>query len=189
MPAKRATIRRQSWRRWIALAVLVTWVAFRIWQSWKNQPPAPAELLPGEYAVERAVDGDTILLANRIRVRLIGVDTPESVTPEQPVEPWGPEAADFTRRQVADKSVRLELDEERTDRHGRLLAYVWVGDQLLNEELIRAGLGKATLGYHFSDSKKALFRAAQREAQVARRGIWSDAPPSGSALPADADAQ
>jgi micrococcal nuclease len=106
-------------------------------------------------------------------VRLIGANTPETVKPRWPVEPWGPEASAFTKRFVAGGDVRLELDAELHDRYGRILAYVWVGDRMLNEELIRAGLARAELQYRYSAAMKVRFRHAEAEAKAARRGIWS----------------
>lgn len=133
---------------------------------------------PGEYRVRRAVDGDTLLLEDGQRVRLIGVDTPESVKPDTPVEPWGPEASNFTKQflREARNTVRLEFDRERTDDYGRLLAYVYAGERMLNEELLRQGLGTALLRHPYAQAMKDRFKAAQREAQQANRGIWSNEP-------------
>jgi micrococcal nuclease len=137
----------------------------------------PEPLAEGHYHVQRVVDGDTLLLHGGARVRLMGVDTPETVKPDHPVEPWGPEASEFTRSFVGGGDVRLQFDRERTDRFGRYLAYVWVRDRLLNEELLRAGLARWEPGYHYNQSMKTRFRRAQREAQNAQRGLWSDAVP------------
>ncbi|NQT11874.1 MAG: thermonuclease family protein, partial [Planctomycetes bacterium] len=81
----------------LALAILVAA------GYWRNRPHGrgPEVLSEGTYRVERVVDGDTLLLANRARVRLQGVDTPETVKPNHPVERFGPEASEFTRRFVA----------------------------------------------------------------------------------------
>ena len=77
----------------------------------------------GPYRVQRVVDGDTLLLDNQWRVRLIGADTPETVHPERPVEPWGPEATEFTRQclaeALAEKVARGELREDHAMRIGR----------------------------------------------------------------------
>jgi micrococcal nuclease len=165
----------------LVLVVLLAWAAFRLWQIWPAAT-GPDALTEGQYQVARVVDGDTLLLTNRARVRLIGVDTPETVKPNTAVEPWGPEATVFTRSMVAAHEVRLQFDRERVDRYGRFLAYVWVGDQLLNEELLRAGLARWEPQYHYSQSMKTRFRKAQQEAQRAQRGIWSDVADS---IPAD----
>ncbi len=145
-----------------------------VWWRFYHAPPAPPEDLPeGDYQVERVVDGDTLLLTNGARVRLIGADTPETVKPGHPVEAWGPEAKQFTDEFVAAGAVHLQPDRERKDHYGRFLAYVWVDGRMLNEELIRAGLARASLGFRYSESMKTRFRRAQKEAQAAGRGVWS----------------
>jgi micrococcal nuclease len=101
------------------------------------------------------------------------VDTPETVKPEHPVEPFGPEATQFTREFLASREARLTFDRERLDRFGRHLAYVWVGDRLLNEELARAGLARYESHFHYSPVMKRRFQKAQQEAQEAHRGVWS----------------
>lgn len=134
-------------------------------------------LPPGVYAVERVVDGDTLLLVDRhVRVRLQGVDAPEIANENHPAEPWASEATSLTQRFVRDAGgrVRLEIDGEATDQYGRSLAFVWNGDRLLNEELVRAGLAQARLGYDYSQAKKDRLRDAQRQAQRASRGQWSE---------------
>jgi len=154
---------------WLLLALLI---AARYWTS-----PAPPEEAPPateeQTAVERVVDGDTILIAGHRRVRLIGVDTPETVKPDHPVEAWGPEASAFTKQFLAGGKARLTFDRERFDQHGRMLAYVWVDDQLLNEELLRAGLARYEHWYRFAEPMKRRFSQAQTEAKQAHRGIWS----------------
>ena len=175
--SRRVVSRRVSYRRpWraAALIILAVVVLIRWWQD-RQQLPDPDALAEGSYQVERVVDGDTLLLANRARVRLIGADTPETVKPDHPVEPFGPEASDFTRRFVAEAggSVRLQFDSERVDDYDRFLAYVWSGDRMLNEELIRQGLATARTTFRYSSSMKTRFSRAQEEAQAARRGIWS----------------
>lgn len=128
-----------------------------------------------EVVVERVVDGDTFMIRapEKTRVRLIGVDTPETVKPDHPVEPFGPEAGALTRQWIEGRSVVLEFDREKRDKYGRLLAYVWVDGKMLNEELLRQGLGRALLQYNFSAERKEVFRRAEAEARAARRGIWS----------------
>ncbi len=119
------------------------------------------------------VDGDTLRLVDGRYVRLIGADTPETVMPNHPVERWGPEATEFTKRFVASGRVRLERDGPRKDKYGRQLAHIWVGDQMLSEELIRAGLAEAKTKYSYSKAVKARLTRAEDEAKAARRGIWS----------------
>ena len=166
-------MRRRSYPAWVVI-LLAALVLLRWWQSRQDTPP-PAALEEGSYAVDRVVDGDTLLLVNRARVRLIGADTPETVHPNQPEEPFGREATRFTKRFIdeAGGTVRLELDRERVDRYGRFLAYVFDGRRMLNEELIRAGLAEAQTGFRYSAAMKTRFRRAEEEAKAAGRGIWS----------------
>jgi micrococcal nuclease len=157
-----------------AVVVLVL-LALAIWQFAVNDRAPPAPHAPGAVArVLRAVDGDTLLLADHTRIRLLGVDTPETKRPEAPVEPWGPEAHEFTRAHVEGRDVRLEFDKERHDKYDRVLAYVYLGDWFLNEELIRAGMGRAITNHPYSEAMKRRFRAAERDARENRRGIWSE---------------
>ncbi len=136
--------------------------------------PRPETTKHLDSHVAKVVDGDTIVMAkDKERVRLIGVDTPESVKPNSPVQPWGPEACAFTKDFLSSGEVRLEFDGPRRDKYGRLLAYVWVGDRMLNEELLRAGLARAELKYQYSAAIKTRFRQAENEAKAGRRGIWS----------------
>ena len=154
---------------WLVIALVV---AARLWQLWDDRT-APADLAEGAYAIERVVDGDTLKLANHAVIRLIGVDTPETVRPQWPVEPWGLEASRFTKQFVGDGPVRLQFDRERLDDYDRYLAYVWVGDRMLNEELVRSGLARFKGHFNYSETMKGRFRRAQGEAQAQRRGMWS----------------
>lgn len=157
----------------LRLVTLLVVAALALWQFFTQAPPQVVHKPGAMVRVERAVDGDTLLLDDRTRVRLLGVNTPETVKPNSPVEPFGPEAHEFTSSHVAGRRVRLEFDKERHDKYGRVLAYVYVDDWFLNEELIRAGLGRAITNHPYSETMKRRFRAAQREAQHERRGIWS----------------
>ena len=163
--------RRIAVVRFATLLVLAALAAWQFYFPADHGPPALPQ--PGATAfVERAVDGDTLLLADRTRLRLLGVDTPETKRPDWPVEAFGPEAHEFTREHVEKRHVRLEFDKERRDKYDRVLVYVYVDDWFLNEELIRAGLGRAITNHPYSESMKRRFRAAQKEAQRERRGIW-----------------
>jgi micrococcal nuclease len=158
--------------------VVVVLAAVRFWPELdrvlKPEPPIDPSIADREYLVQRVVDGDTLLLANGDRVRLLGVDTPETVAPDRPVEPFGKAASEFTRRHVERRRIRLGFDKERVDRYGRVLAYVYLEDgTMLNEELIRAGLSEAQLQYPYSAAMKRRFRAAESEAREAERGLWT----------------
>lgn len=134
---------------------------------------APASA-PREAVVSRVVDGDTLVVGRRERVRLIGVDAPEVAHRDREAEPLGPEAAAFTRELAAGETIALRFDDEAglKDRYGRTLAYVTLPDgRLLNVEIIRAGWAEA---YHaFPYEKKAEFLAAERAACEERLGIWA----------------
>jgi micrococcal nuclease len=137
-----------------------------------------ASAAPGERVrVLRAVDGDTLEIAidgRKDKVRLIGVDTPESVHPRRPVEFYGKEAAAFTRRLVAGRVVLLEGDADGLDRdrYGRLLRYVYLEDgTLVNAEIIKQGYGHAYVKFPFTRMEE--FRVYERQARERGLGLWS----------------
>jgi micrococcal nuclease len=123
--------------------------------------------------VTRVVDGDTIEVERRgvTVIRLIGVDTPETVDPTEPVECYGRAASDFTTRFLLGDRVRLEFDVERTDHYGRTLAYVWDGATLFNRLLVERGLGTVAT-YPPNVEHEASFVAAERKARDGNRGLW-----------------
>jgi micrococcal nuclease len=123
------------------------------------------------------VDGDTLRIGvggAEETVRLIGVDTPETVDPRRPVERFGKEASEFTRRLAEGKRVELreEIGGRNRDRYGRLLRYVYLEDgTLVNAEIIRRGYGHAYVRFPFS--KMDEFLALQRQAREQGRGLWA----------------
>ena len=124
--------------------------------------------------VVRVVDGDTIHVridAGVEKVRYIGVNTPEVHHPTKGEEPGGREAAEVNRRLIEGKTVRLELDVQERDRYGRLLAYVWVGDVMVNAELVRLGYAQV-MTVPPNVRYQQLFLKLQREAREAGRGLW-----------------
>jgi micrococcal nuclease len=127
--------------------------------------------------VERVVDGDTIEVNPAVSgtqdVRLIGVDTPETVDPGQPVEPYGPEASAFTKQELEGQSVTLTFDQDRTDQYGRALAYIQLGAQseTFNETLLEQGYAQLEI-VSPNDRYEGRFSEAQDRARQARRGIW-----------------
>jgi micrococcal nuclease len=168
---------RTQHRSLIIWALLILGLLARLYFG-PVETPGPELLSEGIHEVRRVVDGDTLLLASGARVRLQGIDTPETVREDFPVESWGPEASQFTEDFVhrADNHVRLTFSAERKDRFDRFLAFVWNGDVLLNEELVLAGLAHARPAYRYSESIKRRLMKAQEEAQRAGRGIWSNQP-------------
>jgi endonuclease YncB( thermonuclease family) len=145
-----------------------------------------APLEEGIWDVVHVVDGDTIDVSDssdkskKYRIRFIGMDTPETKHPTKPVEPFGPEASDFTKRKIAEANnqVRLAFDGDQIDKYGRTLAMVYLpmpdGSEIwLNELLLREGLARAQLQYRFSKGAKEKFRLAEEEAKAAKRNLWS----------------
>ena len=140
--------------------------------------PIPPTPIRTQAQVLRVIDGDTIEVSiggNSYTVRYIGIDTPETKHPEKSVEWMGEEAATKNEELVSGKVVGLEKDVSETDKYGRLLRYVWIGDLMVNAELVR--LGYATVStyppdVHYQD----LFLEMQQEAREAERGLWGPTP-------------
>lgn len=148
-----------------------------------------AEPAPGGPVgqVVRVVDGDTIDVRVRGRVftvRLIGVDTPESVHPTVPDECFGRAASAFATEALSGRLVRLEYDVERLDRYGRDLAYVWIGGELFNQTLVSEGYASA-YPYPPNTRYEERFAAAEERARAAGLGMWGacDLAPSRAASP------
>lgn len=140
-------------------ALLLLWVVASLSTAAQEGPA---------YAVERVIDGDTIVLEDIGTVRLIGVDTPESVDPREPVQYFARESAAYLRSLVDGRRVRLAYDWQRVDKHNRVLAYVYLADDtFVNDEIVRQGYSSAYVKYPFRYLDQ--FRAAEREA---RAGVW-----------------
>lgn len=148
-----------------------------------------AEVLAPNAVVERIVDGDTITVralgddgtvagGEPTRVRLIGIDTPESVDPRRPVECFGKEASAHLGRLAPPRTrVRLERDVEERDRYGRTLAYVHraADGEFLNLRMVADGYANTlTIAPNVAFADR--FRDAEREARTAGRGLWSACP-------------
>jgi micrococcal nuclease len=140
---------------------------------------ASSQTPPQFYIVIRVIDGDTVVLERIGTVRLIGVDTPEVVDTRQPVQRFGREASEFTRRLIAGKPVRVEYDWNRRDRYRRTLAYLYLQDgTFVNAEIIRQGYGLAYTPFAFKYMDA--FAKIQAEAQEKQRGLWKpESPASG----------
>jgi micrococcal nuclease len=132
------------------------------------------------------VDGDTV----RVRIarapaglsvvetiRMLGVDTPETVHPNQAVQYFGKEASDFTKARLLNKTVYLAFDWDLRDRYGRLLAYIYTADSAdkiacFNAALIREGYAHAYTRFAFQFADE--FRALEQEARREKRGLWGE---------------
>lgn len=129
------------------------------------------------YEVSRVVDGDTIIVVfegKEERLRLIGLDAPESVhsDPERNV-PYGSISAEFTREQLEGRKVTLEFDVQERDQYGRLLAYVYLDEELFNELLIREGHAKAGT-YPPNLKYNELLHEAEEKAREEALGLWEE---------------
>lgn len=189
MNAKARSFRRRSSRKWVVVAVIAAFALVRFgYDRWRGEfsPNDGPPLAEGLYEVVRVVDGDTLIVRKDdathpavrskrgVRLRLLGIDCPESVKPNHPVERWGPEAAEFTSSFVSAGTIRLQFDRRRIDRYERYLAYVFVGEQMLNEELVRTGLARVSTFPGDSETMARRLRSAEKEARLHSRGIWSD---------------
>jgi len=148
------------------------------------QPPAAADCLtqapkppahPQRVKVGRVVDGDTVELADtaKTKVRILGINTPESVDPRRPVQPYGKEASAFTRQLLAGKTVLLQPGRQPHDRYGRLLAWIWLPDgPFVNAYLVQQGYAQVDT-FPDNPNHAELLLACQREARAANRGLWA----------------
>lgn len=138
-----------------------------------------SDLDPNDYEVVKVVDGDTIDVISgdkKYRVRLIGVDTPETVDPRSKVECFGKEASNYTTDLVYKETVHLEMDSSQgqVDKYGRLLAYVYLlNGEMLNKKLISDGYGQEytyQAPYRYQKEFRDLEAFAKREG----RGLWQE---------------
>jgi micrococcal nuclease len=161
----------------ITLAIILFFLIVACSTNDKSQSPTvtPDGVPLITATVTNVVDGDTIdvMINNKEeRVRLLLIDTPETKHPSKPIQPFGPEAFEFTERILLGKKVGLEKDVSERDRFGRILAYVWLDDHMHNETLIEKGLARVAT---FPPDIKYVerFKEKQHEAQNKGVGIWS----------------
>lgn len=177
--AKSATgIERSTWLNLrVGLLLLFVFAVLDAADVFEGERGESGSEVPGIQAtVSRVVDGDTIVVAldgGTYVVRYLGIDAPETVRPDWPVEPLGPEASAFNEQLVGGKTVWLEEDVSETDQFGRLLRYVWLEDgRLVNAVLVEAGYARAVAlppDLKHADAIVAL----QREARAQERGLWA----------------
>ncbi len=167
-------------RRLIVLGVLMLGAC-------TESEPSVASLPDGSGSALRATvvavtDGDTVELAlpgaGVQRARLLGIDTPETVDPDEPVGCFGPEASARTHQLLPDgAAVLVQRDEEARDRYGRLLVYLWVeaDGTFVNRTLVDEGLAR-TLSIEPNTTHRAELAASEAAARSAGRGLWSACP-------------
>lgn len=133
----------------------------------------------GWHRVVRVIDGDTIAMemnGKNVTVRLIGLDTPETVDPRRPVQCFGIEASAKAKELLTGQTVRLESDPSQGehDKYGRLLAYVYLADgTLFNQLMIREGYGHEYT-YNLPYRYQKEFKEAQVLARAQKRGLWAE---------------
>ncbi|TLP75607.1 thermonuclease family protein [Nesterenkonia sphaerica] len=174
--------RRRSWTQgvWMWLAVVVLAILSAGALNWWNHQPleVPEGFSDDAVAAEmvRVIDGDTIVVAvegEEERVRLLNIDTPETVHPSEPVECGGPEASEAIRGVLSPGDVVvLEFDEELRDRYDRLLAGVFVDDIFVNEHMALEGWGEPAY-FAPNDRFLAIVEEAWTQAEADEAGMFS----------------
>ncbi len=165
------------------LSLVVSLVVLLIAYSQQAAAPIPVHNLvqhnqPGLYAVSEFVDGDTLTIdmnGSKEKVRLIGVDTPETHDPRKSIQCFGQAAANFTKNFIGANRVRLEADPQNTDRdrYNRLLRYVYLPDgTMLNAELLKQGFAFAYTYFPFSKLEE--FRTFEKTARQKNLGLWGN---------------
>jgi micrococcal nuclease len=160
-------VKRRKWPAY--LLALICCLCLLAACSTDNQPRPNGEI---SVTVKRVVDGDTFETTTGEKVRLIGVDTPETVKPNHPVEPYGKEASQFTKQLLEGKTLTLRFDVEPYDKYHRLLAYAYLPDgTFVNDKLVRDGYARVmTIPPNVAFAEQ--FLAAEREAREHHRGLW-----------------
>jgi micrococcal nuclease len=172
-----------------AIAVIIAVPAVVSWtQSPATDPgdvPARGDVETG-FVVERIVDGDTLIAVRggeRIRVRLLGIDTPESVHPSKPVECFGPEASVFAKQALDNQAIALEFDsnQPRRDRFDRTLAYVWFEDSSGKWNMFNLRALEEGFAERYRNSGDLLWQmelaGAERSARSGDLGLWGECSP------------
>lgn len=158
----------RSWAGFVAVAVASCAGAARM----AAQAPGAASI---SVSVVHVVDGDTIVVAGptggRETVRVLGINTPETVDPRRGVQCFGPEASAYTKARLTGRTVQLHTDTETRDRYGRLLARVMLDGESYALELLRLGLARYYVIPPNDGDARSLLRA-ETEARSARRGVW-----------------
>ena len=158
---------------------LLAMAATAVVTPWVSPPAVSADPVEVTALVLKVVDGDTIDIRDdvrgRLRVRILGIDTPETKKPGYTVGCWGPEATEFAQSTMVGQRVALQPDptQDRTDRYGRTLAYLVRGDGWdYSVEAARAGAAKSYVYHGNPVSRYAAIAGAEQEARDARRGLW-----------------
>jgi endonuclease YncB( thermonuclease family) len=144
-----------------AIGVMVLLI-LAVYLVFKDFTPTSSET----FDVSQIIDGDTIRLSSGDKVRLIGINTPETG------QPYYGEATEKLKQLIGNSPVKLEKDEDDKDQYGRLLRYVYVNDTHVNLEMVKCGMA---IAYEFQPNVKYSddFEEAEQEAKSAKQGIWT----------------
>lgn len=119
-----------------------------------------------EVLATRIIDGDTFVVEGNVKIRYIGINSPESG------KCFGSEASVANLNLISNKKVRLEYDIEKLDKYGRTLAYVWIGNTFINEELVKQGFAQVAT-YPPNVKYVEIFKKAEKEAREQKIGLWA----------------
>lgn len=140
-----------------------------------DYPQKPDSLV--QAAIVRVVHGDTFTIKSsggETKIRLIGVNTPETVDPNSPVEEYGKEASDYTNGRLKEgMTVELEYDVQQVDQYGRQLAYLWIGDEMFNATLVQEGYAQVET-YAPNLKYVDFFSTLEQEAEAQGKGLWAE---------------
>ena len=158
----------------ILFALVVVLILFIVKKSNGNTHDNPSNL--ETFYVSEVIDGDTIRIStggSEQKVRLIGVDTPETKNPSKPVECYGPEASAYLSSRLTGRYVSLEADQSQgdADAYGRLLRFVWLDGENINLSIIKGGFGREytfNLPYKYQRN----FLEAENSAKSTHSGLW-----------------
>lgn len=169
---------KRTYKFLIMLAIAMAFLLTRNTDIAKPIVQKAQESQPGLYTVTSFTDGDTISVdmnGTEEKVRMIGVDTPETKDPRKEVQCYGKAASAFTKTLIGDSKIRLEADPTNTnrDRYNRLLRYVYLPDDtMVNAEIIKQGYGFAYTYFPFE--KLDEFKSYQKQAEEQNAGLWGE---------------
>ena len=162
----------------LLISIVMVMLAGLVLASPAQAYPTMPQGVQGPYTVLKVVDGDTIHVnanGQKLKIRMIGLDTPETVDPRKPVQCFGREASAQAKTILGGQQVYLETDpsQDTIDKYGRTLAYVWTASgRLFNLDMIADGYA-FEYTYDLPYRYQADFKTAEGDARTQSRGLWS----------------
>ncbi len=171
----------------IAFVILVIFQRITPQEQVLSQKIIPSQITPTtqveqsvkeEVSVTKVVDGDTVevlLNGKKEKVRVIGINTPETVDPRRPVQCFGKEASNFAKQTLTGENVTLESDptQSNRDKYGRLLRYIFLSDIDFGKQMIEQGYAHEYT-YDIPYKYQSAYQAAERQAREGKKGLWSN---------------